>query len=328
MRDIDVGVRLRATAPRPLRRVLAAVSLDEDSAPVLAAAAAAARAAGSRLLAIHAEEPAVSLDELAGTLLGDRPQELRWQLERLVEEHAGAIGVPWEVELSSGAMPAHRAILDLAERSSADLLVLGATRRGGKLLGSTAERVLREAWCPVLVVRGALPVPPRRVVAPVDLSLLSGDGFRCGLEVVAALAGGREVEATALFAVGYLDPLAAEMRREGRSAEEMRELGLERLKEFVAEHQPQGALAVAPRLVQGPARDEIVRVAREGHADLVVMATRGFGGYRRLMLGSVAAAVARQAPCSVLLVPPRAALDEAIEEAVLTQTAPGPLAGA
>ena len=327
MTEIDAGVRLGATGPRPLRRVIAAVSLAADSGPVLAAAAAAARATGARLLAVHAEEPAESLDELAASLLGDRPQELRWRVERLVEEHAGAIGVPWEVELSSGAMPAHRAILDAAGRGGSDLLVLGATRRDGKLLGSTAERVLREAWCPVLIVRGALPVPPRRVVAPVDLSLLSADGFHCGLEVVAALAGGRAVEAIALFAVGYLDPLAAEMRREGLTVEQMRELGQRRLETFVGEHCPPGALTVSPLLVQGPARDEIVRTAREQRADLVVMATHGYGGYRRLLLGSVATAVARQAPCSVLLVPPRAALDEAIEEAVLTQTAPGPLVG-
>lgn len=49
-----------------------------------------------------------------------------------------------------------------------------------ELLGSTADRVLRKASCPVLIVRGELPVPPRRVLAPVDPSTLSGDSFRCG----------------------------------------------------------------------------------------------------------------------------------------------------
>lgn len=40
------------------------------------------------------------------------------------------------------------------------------------------------------------------------------------------------------------------------------------------------------------------------------------------MLGSVASTVARKAPCSVLVVPPEAALAEGIAEAITTQTMP------
>lgn len=44
----------------------------------------------------------------------------------------------------------------------------------------------------------------------------------------------------------------------------------------------------------------IVRVARDRREDLIVMATRGRRGFRRLLLGSVAEDVVRQAPCPVL----------------------------
>ncbi|HWK90556.1 MAG TPA: universal stress protein [Longimicrobium sp.] len=43
----------------------------------------------------------------------------------------------------------------------------------------------------------------------------------------------------------------------------------------------------------------------ESHADLLVMATHGYGAVRRALLGGTAQAVARRAPCPVLLVPPR-----------------------
>ncbi len=63
---------------------------------------------------------------------------------------------------------------------------------------------------------------------------------------------------------------------------------------------------VFPKIVAGvgPAA-HIARVAKELQADLVVIATQGRTGFQRLMLGSVAEAVVRSAPCSVLVVRPK-----------------------
>ena len=55
-------------------------------------------------------------------------------------------------------------------------------------------------------------------------------------------------------------------------------------------------------LAVGDPATEIVRIARERQADLIVMATAGRTGLRRLLMGSVAAAVMQQAPCPVLTV--------------------------
>lgn len=61
----------------------------------------------------------------------------------------------------------------------------------------------------------------------------------------------------------------------------------------------------------GPPATEIVRLAREQGADLIVMGTHGRGGLARVLVGSVAEAVMRHAPCPVLTVrspfPPPAA---------------------
>ena len=59
---------------------------------------------------------------------------------------------------------------------------------------------------------------------------------------------------------------------------------------------------VEHRLESGDPVPAILRVAREAPADLVVMGTHGRTGLRRLLLGSVAERVLRQAPCSVLTV--------------------------
>lgn len=55
-------------------------------------------------------------------------------------------------------------------------------------------------------------------------------------------------------------------------------------------------------LRQGPVADEIVKVAAEDRADLLIVGSRGLTGLRRLLLGSISNEVAVKAPCPVLIV--------------------------
>jgi len=55
-------------------------------------------------------------------------------------------------------------------------------------------------------------------------------------------------------------------------------------------------------LLEGDAREELMRIAIERRADLLVLGSRGRSGIARLMLGSVSAHSASHAPCSVLVV--------------------------
>jgi len=52
----------------------------------------------------------------------------------------------------------------------------------------------------------------------------------------------------------------------------------------------------------GDARDEVLQVAKQVHADLIVIGTHGRRGVSRALLGSVAEAIVRMAPCPVLTV--------------------------
>jgi nucleotide-binding universal stress UspA family protein len=66
--------------------------------------------------------------------------------------------------------------------------------------------------------------------------------------------------------------------------------------------QPPEGVRVDYHLAEGPPAEEILDFAREQKCDLIVMATHGHTGLRRLLMGSVAEKVVRGAPCPVLLI--------------------------
>jgi nucleotide-binding universal stress UspA family protein len=65
---------------------------------------------------------------------------------------------------------------------------------------------------------------------------------------------------------------------------------------------PHNLVRAERRLEEGDPATQILRVAREIGANLIVMGTHGRAGVRRLLMGSVAEQVVRKAPCAVLTV--------------------------
>jgi universal stress protein A len=65
---------------------------------------------------------------------------------------------------------------------------------------------------------------------------------------------------------------------------------------------PDSRVPVERRLLAGDTADAIVRIAESEHIDLIVMGTHGRKGLSRFLMGSVAEAVVREAPCPVLTV--------------------------
>ena len=63
-------------------------------------------------------------------------------------------------------------------------------------------------------------------------------------------------------------------------------------------------LKVRSHLGHGPAAQEVLLIANAEHVDVIVMATHGATGLQRVVFGSVAEKVVREAPCPVLTIRP------------------------
>jgi nucleotide-binding universal stress UspA family protein len=61
-------------------------------------------------------------------------------------------------------------------------------------------------------------------------------------------------------------------------------------------------LEITTKITSGSAREVILDEAESWDADLIVLGSHGYGGWRRFLLGSVSHAVAMHAHCSVEIV--------------------------
>jgi nucleotide-binding universal stress UspA family protein len=202
-------------------------------------------------------------------------------------------------------------VITAARAEDSDLLVVGTRGKTGLahvLLGSTAERVIRGAPCPVLTVRmeqadtedeGVLsrPVTLERILVPVDFSDCSLDA----LEYAAVVA--QQAKAS-LMLLHVLEPVSYGLDftlGHSRTREHVRETWTKRLEELASSHQhPQ--VSVASQLRGGLPADSILDSARTLPCDLIVMGTHGRRGISHAFSGSVAEAVLRKALCPVLTV--------------------------
>jgi nucleotide-binding universal stress UspA family protein len=205
--------------------------------------------------------------------------------------------------------PPAAGILDYAQRQGIDLIVLGTHGRRGParlLLGSVAEEVARHSHCPVLAVRerqddeGTAHLLPRQVLVPFDFSAPSRRALADAAEVA------RRYDAHLLLLHVVEERTAAEelagkaARAELADIEQIvatRRLGLHDVLDAMA---PGVTGAVEVRV--GRPATEILSVAARPDVDLMVMATLGLTGVRRLLFGSTAEEVLRLAVPPVLLI--------------------------
>jgi nucleotide-binding universal stress UspA family protein len=246
----------------------------------------------------------------AGALAPHERERLSAALERFADNCVPP-GVPVRFEVSEG--PAAAEILGKAAAMSASLVVLGARGRSGLgrvLLGSVSEAVLRKASCPVMTVpkaaNDAISAPPglfEHIVVGVDFS----DCSIRALNYAMSLAQESNAKLTVVHVIERMPDLPREIHETVLA-------GPRNLEEFIASASQDRqsrlndmipdavrAYCVVDTMVHsGTPYREILRVADEGRADLLVIGVRGRGAVDRAVFGSTADRLVRQASCPVL----------------------------
>jgi len=159
------------------------------------------------------------------------------------------------------------------------------------MLGSVSTHAIHRAACSVLVVKEA-PRPLTRIVLAIDGSPASDKAVRFLIRNVAPQMNGPEVEPVQVVVVHAMPFLKyPEVREAGKAivrryGDKLAKAGFQVLE--------------APKL--GKPADEILKVAKQHKADVIVTGAKGLGAIGRVLLGSVSTRVVQHSTCSVLVV--------------------------
>ena len=215
----------------------------------------------------------------------------------------------WKVTVDSSCGSPAWELVAKADEWKPDLIVVGShgrTALGRFVLGSVSQRVLTEALCSVRIARGRLEEPgsPVRIIVGTDGSATSEEALR-------AVAGRAWPSKTEVKVVMVDDPLAPELLGKiipplGKMLEEDRQeerAWVEKISKQSLDILRGAGIKVTCVVREGDPKQQLCKAAEEWNADCIFVGSAGFSNrFERFVLGSISAAVAARAHCSVEVV--------------------------
>jgi nucleotide-binding universal stress UspA family protein len=274
---------------------------------------------GTQLHLVRVHVPPVPImvgNELASDVMLDsavRKIEASY-LEEVVQRLKQNATVPIHSSLLEGAVA--DAIDDHAKTIKADLIAITSHGRGAFArfwLGSVADKIIRHAPAPILVVRpsddSAVDLKTRpsfqRIVIPLDGSKLAERIIEPAIELGKTSAAEYSL-VLILEAVENIEALAdMKVKIPGGWMPEATEAKAEIYLDKVAHHMRGHSVIVHPKVIaHGSAAGGILEYAKTHGNPLIALATHGSSGLKRLILGSVADKIIRGATTPVLIYHP------------------------
>jgi nucleotide-binding universal stress UspA family protein len=220
----------------------------------------------------------------------------------------------WAVSQTTYAGSPYEALIKSAD-GAPDLIVVGSQGRsalGRLVLGSVSQNVLTHAACSVRIGRKpAAGAAPRGGAVRIILGI---DGSRHSALAVSAVAGrvwpsGTEVRVIAALDLKLLSVLASPAPSpwarpwfDAAPAEDDARHWAGGAVEAVAAELRSAGLTATPVIEEGDAKKVLIAHAEQWSADCIFIGAKGLSAIERFLLGSVSAAVAARASCSVEVV--------------------------
>jgi nucleotide-binding universal stress UspA family protein len=162
-------------------------------------------------------------------------------------------------------------------------------------------------------------LPPKLILSPIDFS----DSSHGALDVAADFAARFGAELLLVHVMPAIEdlPTSVSVFKEGEYDQSLDDAAAKRLADLAATLAPKNVKA---RTEMGTANDvgmELVRIAEHEHADMIIIATHGMTGWRKIAFGSVAEKVVKQASCPVLVLRANALEDAGSEKKAASSAA-------
>jgi nucleotide-binding universal stress UspA family protein len=300
-----------------IETLLVPIDFSAASMQMLDYAAALARRFHAKVHLVHVYPPdEAALVPGAGNLMRQTAEELF--SDQLSPVHREQVRSFWPQNCHVRSGVAYREICELAREIRADLIALATRGHTGLkhvLLGSTAERVVRVAHCPVIVIRqkkqhsravsrsakrNPVEFNIRKILVPVDFSQCSLAG------AMHAALFAKTLDATICFIhVVYpprlviVDRVTGEISRRNEVERADARLNMEAFMklDFLR------GIKCESEIRTGYPIDEICSESVRPDIDLIISSTHGRTGLKHALIGSVAEHVVRYAECPVMVVP-------------------------
>jgi nucleotide-binding universal stress UspA family protein len=303
-----------------MNRVIVPLDGSEASEMAIPHGARLARTLGAPILLVHIIDTTRVYDTRALSLLPDREEMRRYLGDVAVRE-----GIEMEVELDVRFGSPTYELQQVAEDHPGGMIVMTTHGRGGLgrlVLGSVADHLVRHGTLPVLLVRAGTTVVPDDGFTNLLVALDGSELAERTLPVAATLA---HRAGAALHLLRVVEPLDAAPAAEyppdviwldpDQATRIMGDLEVDAhdyVHRIAASLREIGIDAWASVRIGRPAY-EIIRIQDDIAADLIVMASHGYGGVRRWLMGSVTTSVVRQTTTPLLVIPAGADVPESVD---------------
>jgi len=187
----------------------------------------------------------------------------------------------------------------------ADMIVIGShskSKTKKNILGTTAQKVAHQSNLPVLIVKNRVRNSYKNIIAPTDFSMQSKQSTLFAKNIFPAA----KINVVHAFETFYVEGFytAGPYALEGRDLVQYKEIAKTHAKDNMKEYLQEVAVKKGKVIDgKGNTKEELLKYIKKGNYDLVVVGSHGTSGFK-VLLGSVASYLSKEAPNDVLVYVP------------------------